>query len=113
MKSRRWLLALALVAMPLHAEIVRLSCEGAEAGDALLVEVNYVNKLVIWANAVDMKWLGPVQAKVTDGEIGWDGAGASRGIRYRIDRITGELEVCGKQGCSPPSSCKKSDGVRP
>jgi len=63
------LLALALVAMPLHAEIVRLSCEGAEAGDAMLVEVNYGNKLVIWANAVDMKWLGPVQAKITDERV--------------------------------------------
>ena len=109
MKSRLWLLALALVAMPLHAEIVRLSCEGAEAGDALLVEVNYVNKLVIWANAIDMKWLGPVQAKITDEEIAWTGVGQARGTRYEISRITGEALACQKQDCAA-TTCKRMMG---
>ena len=111
LKSASWLLALALAATPLHAQtqIVRLSCEGENAEDAMLVQVNYASKMVIWASAIEMKWLGPVQAKITDEEIAWSGVGQTLGTRYEINRISGEFLVCRREDCAA-TTCKRTMG---
>ena len=77
--------------------------------DAAL-HVGYASSQVSWGTSDH--WFGAVRAQITTNAITWNGTGTARGIKYRIDRTTGEQTSCDSDGCWPKSICQKEEEVR-
>jgi hypothetical protein len=93
------------------AQQVSLYCQNEHPANNMLVDVDYGTNRVTWGSAARHSPPMSTMARVSQFDISWQGVGSARDIAYRIDRTTGVLKACGKEGCWPDSTCQPAQAV--